>query len=100
MALETSRPASGKDLEDEARRLAAERRAWHALEAMLGREPHTPLDEAVEATLGALGSLGNGASASRVADSGVATSSKRSGSPASSNRRSTNQDTGAAPAPR
>lgn len=49
MALETSRPASGKDLEDEARRLAAERRAWHALEAMLGRvttDPTDPVDEA------------------------------------------------------
>ena len=49
MALELSRPASGKDLEDEARRLAAERRAWRALEAFLGHvttDPTGPVDDA------------------------------------------------------
>jgi hypothetical protein len=49
MALEISRPTGGKDLEDEARRLAAERRAWRALEALLGHvttDPTDPVDEA------------------------------------------------------
>ena len=49
MALELSRPGSAKDLEDEARRLAAERRAMRALEALLGHvttDPTDPVDEA------------------------------------------------------